>query len=549
MKPLPLALLATAATLAPASAAMAAPHWSSPVEAIPISAPDTFSTAAPQAFVTAGGRTVALSGDGSRALLASGDVKGAFGAPLPIGSATDGTLGVRGAVGPQGQVAVAWAAGGSAHVTVVGAGGQPGPQTDLPGAGVNTLDVGIAGDGNVIVAYRTKQGTGRNVRYGLNVATAPAGGGFGAPVTVDSGGPIDSVEVTTGPGGAVGVAYRKHTGKLRAHVLVRDPATGAFGAPQKLSDGDSDDYSPQLAFDGDGTLVAAWGTMTGARYALRTPGAAAFGAAAPLADGAVTGVDLASTPGGGVAAAVAGGGRIQAAGQAPGGAFGAATQVGSYGTNISPTPAVTAAADGTVTVVYANPADGAVHAADVGGADTVVGYGAKDAVTAVDAAAGADRTVAVWTGAGGSVLAATRSEQAPPSTGPGPAPAGRDKTAPKLRIVSSKRVRVTTKTKSIALKVRCNEACALMVTGDMRTKAGRKKVVSPFRPVKTKAKKGTQIVRLKLDKRARRGLGRALRAKRGALVFLRIEATDAAQNTRTAKVQLSLKAKEASKGR
>jgi hypothetical protein len=110
-------------------------------------------------------------------------------------------------------------------------------------------------------------------------------------------------------------------------------------------------------------------------------------------------------------------------------------------------------------------------------------------------------------------------------------------------------VRVTTNTKSIALKVRCSEACALMVTGDMRTKAGRKKVVSPFRPVKTKAKKGTQTVRLKLDKRARRALGRALRAKRGALVFLRIEATDAAQNTRTAKVQLSLKARAASKRR
>ncbi len=541
MKPLPLALLATAATLAPASAAVAAPHWSSPVEAIPITAGTTLHTAAPMAFVTPGGQTLALSGDGSRALLATGDVKGVFGAPVSIGSSADGRLGARGAVGPQGQLAVAWATDRGAHVTVVPAGGQPGPTTDLPGNGVNTLGVAVAGDGSIIVAYRTKDAA---KHYGLQVAIAPAGGAFGAPVTVDEGGPIDSIEVAAGPDGALAIGYRKYTGgNYQAHAVVRGPGAAAFGAAQRVSDG-GDDFQPQVAFDSDGTVVAAWGSMAGGRYALRGPGATGFGAAQPLGDGAVTSVDLASTPNGGVAAALAGSGRVQAAGQAPGGAFGAAAQVGSYSTSISPTAAVTAAADGTVTVVYANPADGAVHAVDVGGGDTVVGYGAKGTVTAVSAASGADRSVALWTAESGSVMAATRSEQAPPSTGPGTAPAGPDRVAPKLRIVSSKRIRVTTKTKSIALKVRCNEACSLMVTGDMRTKAGRKKVVSPFLPVKTKAaKRGPQTVRIKLDQRARRALGRALRAKRGALVYLRVEATDAAHNSRTAKVQLSLKAK------
>lgn len=546
MKPLPLALLATAATLAPASAAVAAPHWSSPVEAIPITADATPHTVAPMAFVAPGGQTLALSGDGARALLAAGDVKGVFGAPVPIGSSADGRLGARGAVGPQGQLAVAWATDRGAHVTVVPAGGQPGPTTDLPGNGVNTLGVAIAADGSVIVAYRTKDVPNR---YALQVAIAPAGGAFGAPVAVDEGGPIDNIEVTAGPGGALAIAYRKYTGgNYRAHVVVRAPGAATFGAPERVSEG-GDDFQPQVAFDSDGTVVAAWGSMAGGRYALRVPGAA-FGPARPLGDGPTTSVDLAGTPSGGVAAALAGSGRVQAAGQAPGGEFGPAAQVGSYSTSISPTAAVTAAADGTVTVVYANPADGAVHAVDVGGGDTVIGYGAKGTVTAVSAASGADRSVALWTAESGSVMAATRSEQAPPSTGPGTAPAGPDRVAPKVRLVSSKRIRVTKKTKSIALKVRCNEACSLQVTGDMRTKAGRKKVVSPFLPVKTKAaKSGTQTVRMKLDKRARRALGRALQARRGALVYLRIEATDAAHNSRTAKVQLSLKAKAKHKRR
>jgi len=530
MRPLPLALIAAAAaTLAPASAAAAAPHWSSPVEAIPIAPSDSLRTAAPQAFVTPGGQTLALSGDGSRALLGAGDVRGVFATPLSLGSASDGTLGVRGAMGPQGELGVAWAASRTAHVTVVSPGGAAGAQIDLPGAGVNALGVAVAGDGSVIVAYRTKNAANH---YALPVAIATGGGGFGEPVVVDQGGPIDNIEVAAGPDGALAIVYRKYTGgRYRAHVVVRTPGAATFTAPQQISDG-GDDFLPQVAFDGDGTIVAAWGSVNGGRYALRAPAATAFGAARPLGEGPATSVELTPTPNGGVAAALAGGGRVQAAGQAQGGEFGPAAQVGSYTTSLSPTAAVTAAPDGTVTVVFANPADGAVHAVDVGGADTVVGYGARETVTAVAAASGADRSVALWTAASGSVMAATRSEQAPPSTGPGAAPGRPDRRAPRVRLLSSKRIRVTSRTRRIAVKLRCDERCTLLVLGDLRTKTGRKKVVVPFRTVTTKrATAKTQTVRLKLGPRARRELGRALRHRGGsARVHLYVEATDPLHN-------------------
>jgi hypothetical protein len=543
LRPLPTALAALA--LSPATA-FAAPHWSAPADVIPSAGASLNS--APRAFVSPAGKSLVVAGSGSQALLASGDAANVFAAPVPVANAAAGaTLGLASAIGADGTVAVAWSSGGSAHASVVAPGGGVIGTADLPGAGVNALGAAVAADGTVLVAYRTKESANA---YTLRLATAaPGSATFSAPVTIDDGSATDSINIATGPGGAVAIAYRKLTGKYRARVAVRPAGAGAFEAGQALTQlGDEADYSPHVAFDASGTIVAAWGNAAGAQYALRSPGAAGFGAGVALGSGSAYSVDLEPTPTGTTAVSLVGSGAVRAALQAaPGAGFGAPTQVlPTYTSQLTGEAAVTTSPSGTVTVVTANPVDGTVHAVDAGGADTVIGYGAKDGVTPVAIASSADRTVAAWTSATGAVVAATRSESAKPAAPGelGPRPAARDAKPPVLRFVGgSKRVRVTAATKRFSFKVRCDEACKYLVMGSMRTVGkGGKKRIAPLPAAQTKrARTGIQTVTIKLGGLAQKDLRTAVRAGRGAQVFLSIEASDTASNTARTRLQLTLK--------
>ncbi|HWH93061.1 MAG TPA: hypothetical protein VNT03_04300 [Baekduia sp.] len=541
LRPLHTALAAVA--LSPASA-IAAPQWSAPADVIPATGSAVVSNSAPQAFV-AGGRSLVTAGVGEYALLVRGSATNVFDSPITVASAPGNTVGTNTAVAGDGTVAIAWAAGGAGHVSIVTPSGSVLPQADLPGAGVNAIGVGIASDGSAIVAYRTKES---GSSYALRVAIAAAGSStFGEPVTLDASAPTDSIDVATGPDGAAAIAYRKLVGKYRARVAVRPAGASAFEAGQAFSAaGDQDDYSPQVAFDGDGTIVAAWGNAAGAQYALRAPGASAFGAATPLGGGSAYTVDLESTPAGGSAVAIAGSGVVRAALQgAPGASFSEPVAVGpAYTSPISGSAAVTTTPAGTVTVVFSNPADGTVHAVDAGGGDQVIGYGSKDALTPVAVASGADRTVAAWTSVAGATTVATRSESAKP--GPlGPKPGGRDTTAPKVRYVSgSKRFRVTAKTRTISFKVRCSEACKYVVTGSLRTQLSSRsrRQIAPLPLVASrKARTGIQKVTVKLGGLAQKDLRKALSRRRGGQLFLVLEASDAAANTSRTRVQLTLR--------
>ena len=124
-----------AALITPASA-LAAPHWSSPVRVAGPAADPGISAAKP--FLTADGRSLAVFSDGLRPALSTGDVTGAFAPPLTLGRDEAGTSGLDAALGADGTLAVAWIAGGGAHVAVAPAGQRPAAQTDLPGAGVAT---------------------------------------------------------------------------------------------------------------------------------------------------------------------------------------------------------------------------------------------------------------------------------------------------------------------------------------------------------------------------------------------------------------------------
>ena len=232
-----------AALLTPATA-VAAPHWSSPVQVAPPGA-GTTGISTPKAFVTPDGRSLAVFADGLHPSIATGDVQGRFGAPSALGRDEAGSSGVDAALGADGTLAVAWVASGAAHVTVVPPGQGPRPQVDLAGAGVNSIAVAVGADGTVTVAYRTKS-TG----YAAMAATAPPGGAFGDPVQLDtSSGGIDAIDAAAGPGGAVAVVYRKLAPRYRTNAVVKPAGAAAFGSPQALSPSSAQaDTQPQVAF-------------------------------------------------------------------------------------------------------------------------------------------------------------------------------------------------------------------------------------------------------------------------------------------------------------
>lgn len=545
MKP-SLAVVLAVAALSPAASvsAASAASWSAPVDVIP-------NATAPNAYVSgATGKSLVLGTSGAEAVLASGTASGVFSSPVPVATVPSATgVGLTSALGGDGTLAVAWTSGGAGHLTVVKPGGDVLTQADLPGAGVNAIGVAVAGDGSVIVAYRTKESSNS---YSLRVATLPAGSmTLTAPVTLASGAPVDAIDVVTGPGGAAAIAYRVLNGRYRTRVAVRPAGAGAFepGAAMSAAAGDGDDYAPHVVFDGDGTLVAVWGNAGGVLYALRAPGAPSFGAATPMGGGAAYDVDAVSTASGGAAVTFTGNGIVWAASQgAPGAAFSTPVQTGpSFTSPLSVDTAVTAAPDGTITTLFADPTTGAVHAVDAGGADVVVGYGARDAVTPVAIASGADRTLAAWATAGGTIVAATRSATVKPATPAdlGPAPSGRDLKAPKLTLVGvPKRLKVSPKTKSIVVKARCSEACKLFATSNLRTQLSAKsrRRIAPLPPFQTtKPRTGTQRVTLKLGTLALKDLRSALKRKHGGQLYVVLEASDASSNTTRKRFQITLK--------
>ena len=382
---------------------------------------------------------------------------------MPVAGAAGGSaIGVSSALGADGTAAIAWAAGGTGHVTVVGPGGGVVADATLPGGGVNSIDAGVTSDGAVVVAYRTKESA---KSYTLRVATMAAGTtAFGDAVALQSGPAVDSIDVATGGGEAVAIAYRQLAAKYRTRVAVRPrarPVRGRRGDEPRRRRG-----RRLLAARGVRRRRVARGRV-GQRGRRAVRGAAAGGAGAAFGDAQALGsgpaydVDLSGAPGGGAAVSYASSGSVWAAAQgAPGGTFSAPVQAGpSFTSNLTVDTAVTAAPDGTVTTLWADPTTGAVHAVDAGGADVTVGYGSREAVTPVSIASAADRTLAAWTTAAGTVVAATRSASVTPAKPGdlGPAPAGRDTTRPKVTLPGApKHLKVTTKTQSVALKVRCS---------------------------------------------------------------------------------------------
>ncbi len=531
------AALMTAAL--PATAAQAAPHWSSPKQVVgPPADPDAAFVGSPQVRAFSDGRLLALTTDGADPLALTGTIGSGFAAPAKLGTGSSGS--VVGDIGADGTAVAAWTSAGHAEVAIDPPGGTFGAATELPGDGVNAIDATVATDGSVVVVYRTHSKDGV---YQALVASAPKGGGFGTPQVLESGkSGIGSFDVAAAPDGAVGATWTRISSVYRTRASLRPPGAAQFEAPQVLSSSPKADIEARIAFTADGTAVVAWANPDGGQFATRGPADAHFGAPAPVGHPAFT-IDLEPTPQGSVALATAGDGNVYA-GVLGAGGFGLTT-VGAAPGNVPPMPAIAADAAGTVRVLYADSTSGEVRATTLGGGTTVIGYGKPGTLTAVAlTAVGAGSAAALWHDAQDGISAATFGDDAPAAGGPGPKPGAADRKAPRISFKSATTIHVKRTVKSLALRLRCDEQCGIGIQSDLRATVKGKRLVAPLPFIdyrKAKLRSGTQTVTVKLNAGARTDLGRAFTAKRAATVTLRISARDGAGNVGTKTVRVTLR--------
>ena len=106
---------------------------------------------------------------------------------------------------------------------------------------------------------------------------------------------------------------------------------------------------------------------------------------------------------------------------------------------------------------------------------------------------------------------------------------------------------VTRRTTSLKLRFSCDEPCAIGIESNLRTISKGKRLIAPiptrdYRKAKPRPK-GAQTVTLKLGGIALKDLRRALKAGRGAQVFLRVTAVDRAGNGAGIKTTISVRAR------
>jgi hypothetical protein len=140
--------------------------------------------------------------------------------------------------------------------------------------------------------------------------------------------------------------------------------------------------------------------------------------------------------------------------------------------------------------------------------------------------------------AGATVTIADDDVVTPDGNGPpsGPPLPVVDRTAPQLAL-GAKKVQRALKTKRLKLTARCNEQCKLAVVAKVRV-AGKRVVLR--RGKATAASDTTTTIKLKLSKKARRKLRKAIKHGR-AKVTISVRATDAAANTSAASRRVTVK--------
>ena len=155
--------------------------------------------------------------------------------------------------------------------------------------------VAVAVDGTATAVWYRSDGTSTVVQAAVR---RPGDAAFGAPMDLSAPGhDAANPEVAITPDGTTTVVWSRPDGTNNVvQAAVRAPGEAAFGAPLDLSAPGHDAANPEIAAASDGTAIAVWqydtGTSIIVQAAVRTPGAASFGAATDLS----TSGDYASTP-------------------------------------------------------------------------------------------------------------------------------------------------------------------------------------------------------------------------------------------------------------
>jgi hypothetical protein len=254
-----------AGVMVPAQAE-AATAWSAPVTLATLT--DSSSTTLTTAGRASGPAVVVWTNNSqinARVLAASGG----WSATATLSPAAETAMAPSAVVRPDGSVVVAWAAQRSADWVIEAAvrsvsGTWAAPVVvsgSLTWAG--PLQLGADGSGNVLAAWAQITSSVRSV----TTATLPATGTWSAPATIatPSASTIRQVSVAVNASGAAVVGWIRQAGDLYGDVVTR-PAGGAFGAPVTIATGFLRPLQDQLhalrvSIDPAGRTSAAWNVV------------------------------------------------------------------------------------------------------------------------------------------------------------------------------------------------------------------------------------------------------------------------------------------------
>ncbi|MFM9054659.1 MAG: InlB B-repeat-containing protein, partial [Solirubrobacterales bacterium] len=146
----------------------------------------------------------------------------------------------------------------------------------------------IAPDGATTVVWQRSNGPNDIIQ----AATRPAGSGaFGAPENLsEAGQDALNPQVAIAPDGATTVVWYRSTdtGFVFIQAATRPAGSGTFGAPENLSETGQDAFNPQVAVAPDGATTVVWERSNGSnaiiQAATRPAGSGTFGAPENLSE-------------------------------------------------------------------------------------------------------------------------------------------------------------------------------------------------------------------------------------------------------------------------
>ncbi len=209
------------------------------------------------------------------------------------------------ALDPAGDAVAAWySLSGTNYIVRAAsrpAGGSFGAPVSLSATGQNADEPQVAIDpaGDAVAVWRRSNGT----NYIIQAASRPAGGSFGAPVDLSLAGQSAAVpQVAFDPGDNALVVWSSFNGTNNVVQAASRPVGGSFGAPADVSPSGQDSEYPEVALDQAGDAVLVWmgkvGTGSYIAQATTRPAGGSFGTQLDLSTSGANLPVLAVDPGG-----------------------------------------------------------------------------------------------------------------------------------------------------------------------------------------------------------------------------------------------------------